>query len=112
MKSRVIFVYLLLAGLVLPLFFTFYSVSAYSDNEKGHDLDDIHHAVKSGEIKPLGELLNQVREQFNGEVIEIEIEREFGVWVYEFELISSSGRLLEIYVNASTGEILRVDNEE
>ena len=38
----------------------------------------------------------------------IEIERKNGRWIYELTVVDARGRIQEVYVNASTGEIERV----
>ena len=40
-----------------------------------------------------------------------ELEREYGKWLYELKIIEPSGRLLELYVDAETGEILKVEED-
>ena len=64
-------------------------------------------ARKSGEIRPLTEILEKVRPQFSGEIIKIEIEREDGRWVYEFKILRTNGSRTDIYVDGKTGKIIR-----
>ncbi|MCC2096165.1 MAG: PepSY domain-containing protein [Hyphomicrobiales bacterium] len=64
-------------------------------------------ARKSGEIRPLAEILEKVRPQLSGEIIKIEIEREDGRWVYEFKILRTNGSRTDIYVDGKTGKIIR-----
>lgn len=75
-----------------------------SDDHAEHD--DVRHAVESGEIRPLSDVLRIVGPQLNGEVVGIEIEREEGQWIYELRVASASGRLLEVYVDAASAKII------
>ncbi len=68
-------------------------------------------AVERGEAAPLADILQAVAKRYPGEVVEIEFEREGGRWVYEVKLIDTKGRLLELYVDAKTKEILKVEGE-
>jgi uncharacterized membrane protein YkoI len=69
------------------------------------DQDAVRRAVEAGEIRPLTEILNGVRSKLPGEIVGVKAERENGRWFYEFRLVDSRGRLLEVYVDARSGEI-------
>ena len=60
---------------------------------------------------PIAKLLERLKTQVPGEVVGIEFEREHGRWVYEFKVIDSKGRLLEVYVDAHTGEVLSMEED-
>lgn len=76
-----------------------------------HSHDRAHRARARGEIRPLEDILPAVRARYPGELAEIELEREHGVWVYEIKVIDPAGRLLEIEVDARTGGIIEVEGE-
>jgi uncharacterized membrane protein YkoI len=69
------------------------------------DQDEIRHAVESGEIRPLADLLAIVRSKLPGEITGVEIERKNGHWVYEFHVVDGKGRLIDVHVDARTGDI-------
>jgi uncharacterized membrane protein YkoI len=73
----------------------------------GRDHDVARQAVERGEIKPLAEILQVVRDRFPGEIASVKIERERGRLSYEFRIVGARGRLLEVHVDAATGEIDR-----
>lgn len=70
------------------------------------DHDRARAAVAAGHRLPLSEILRQVEARFGGRVLEIELEHEDGVLVYEIELLDDNGRVLELEVDAVTGAIL------
>jgi uncharacterized membrane protein YkoI len=72
------------------------------------DHDDARRAVEAGEIRPLAEILDAVRDRLPGEIVRVKIEREKGHWVYEFRVIDGKGQLFEVYVDARDGAISRV----
>jgi uncharacterized membrane protein YkoI len=71
--------------------------------------DAVRQAVQQGEIRPLTEILDAVRDQLPGDVIGVEIDRkEEGRWLYELRVLNAQGRLYEVYVDAHTGAIDRI----
>ena len=48
--------------------------------------------LSEGRIKPLSEILNSVKRQIPGKMIEVELELEDGKYVYEFKLLRPDGR--------------------
>ncbi|MDI9848796.1 PepSY domain-containing protein [Rhodoblastus sp. 17X3] len=74
-------------------------------DESRSDQDEAREAVERGAIRPLEEILAKLRERFPGEIVKIKLEREHGIWVYEFRLLEPQGRLREITVDAATGAV-------
>lgn len=82
-----------------------FAAAARADDDRDHDV--ARRAVERGEIKSLAEILQAVRDKLPGEVTSVKLERERGRLVYEFRVVGARGRLLEVYVDAATGEIGR-----
>ncbi|PWS35885.1 hypothetical protein DFH01_20165 [Falsiroseomonas bella] len=78
---------------------------ARADDRRDHER--ARAALAAGEIRPLAELLAEVERRYVGRVIETELEREDGRWIYEFKLLPSSGRVVELRLDAATGALLR-----
>jgi len=66
----------------------------------------------TGEILSLESILKNIRPTFPGRILEIELENEEGEIVYEFEILGDDGIVREIYVNAKTGKLLSVKEED
>jgi uncharacterized membrane protein YkoI len=66
-------------------------------------------AFQRGEVRPLSEVLAVARGKFPGEVVKVELEREDGIWVYEIKILTASGRVRELEINAKTLAILKVE---
>ncbi|MDX2101751.1 MAG: peptidase [Alphaproteobacteria bacterium] len=64
-------------------------------------------ALAVGDIRPLATLLIEVERQYHGVVLDAELERKDGRWVYELHLLPSSGRVFELILDARTGAVLR-----
>jgi uncharacterized membrane protein YkoI len=77
-------------------------------DKREHDHDAIRTAVERGEVRPLAEIVPAVRGKLPGEIVGVKAERKENHWVYEFRVVDGKGRLFEAYVDARTGEILRL----
>jgi uncharacterized membrane protein YkoI len=75
--------------------------------------DDDHEraraAVQRGDILPLDEIMRRIPLAPDERLLEVEIEREDGAWIYEIELLSASGRVREIEVDAADGRLIEDD---
>jgi uncharacterized membrane protein YkoI len=76
------------------------------------DYQRAREALERGEVLPLGEILAIVERQIDARVIEVEFEQEDGEYIYEFELITPDGRLLEARADAVSGAILSVEEDD
>jgi uncharacterized membrane protein YkoI len=76
------------------------------------DMTRAREALERGEVLPLAGILAKVEQEIDARVIEVEFEQgEGGAYVYEFELITQDGRLLEAVADAVTGEILSLGED-
>lgn len=85
---------------------------ASGEYENKHDHERARRALECGEVMPLTDVLAAVRPHISGRLIETEFERKGRLWVYELTYIDSGGHLLEIYVDARTGQILKSEGDE
>ena len=92
------------ALLLLPALFLA-APAAHADDRRDHER--ARAALAAGEIRPLAELLAEIERRYVGTVIETELERDDGRWVYEFKLLPPSGRVFEIKIDAATGALIR-----
>lgn len=69
--------------------------------------DRAREALRAGEIRPLAEVLSAVKRDFAGEVVEVELERERGRWVYEVKLLTEQGGILKLDYDARAATLLR-----
>lgn len=89
---------LLPALLALPL-------SAMARSEA--DQDRARAALQAGEILPLTNILARLAQTQPGQVLEVELERKGGRWLYEIKLLQPGGGLRKLEVDAQSGEVLR-----
>lgn len=74
-------------------------------------LNELQKGVQNKTLLPLSVLKAIVLARVGGSIIEIETKQKSGRWQYEFKVINRSGRLVEVYLDARTGRITRVEND-
>ena len=94
---------LVAAGLVLA------TTSGTRADDDDHDF--AKRALEQGRALPLADIIAKVSRQVPGKVIEVELEDEDGSLVYDL-ILSPQGRLQEIEVNAATGKILKIEDDD
>lgn len=77
----------------------------------GDDHEDARRAVRDGRAKPLAEILPGIESRIGGRVLEVEFEREDGRYFYEFKMVTPSGRLLEVMVDAASGRVVEIEDD-
>lgn len=78
-------------------------LSADDDHERARE------AVRSGRALPLSAVLAAVERDFAGQVLDVELDDEDGVLIYEIELLGPGGRKLELEYDAATGRLLSAE---
>ena len=71
------------------------------------DQDRARAALQAGEILPLTTILTRLAQTQQGQVLEVELERKDGRWLYEIKLLQPGGGLLRLELDARSGEVLR-----
>jgi uncharacterized membrane protein YkoI len=114
-RRRVLFV---LAASLLPLA-SFSGIAVSDDKKKRHrreitkevevHQDEVRDALKRNQIRPMSEVLAVAERVMPGQMIGVKVLRLDGTLVYEFKIINEMGRLREVYVDAVTLEIVKVE---
>jgi uncharacterized membrane protein YkoI len=76
------------------------------------DINEIRNLRRSGQLVSLESLIVQVRNDYPGEIIEIELDDEDDGYIYEVEIIGEDGSEPELKIDASTGEVLKADVDD
>ena len=84
------------------------AASAWADDEQ----DRARAALAAGEIQPFGAIEDSVTKHVPGDIIDVELDQDGSQWIYELKLRDSLGRVREVEVDATTGEILKIDAED
>jgi uncharacterized membrane protein YkoI len=65
-----------------------------------------------GDILPLEKIAERARAEKRGKLIDIELEQKKGIWVYEAEILDDAGRVWELKLDARTGELLKMEQDD
>lgn len=77
--------------------------------------DDDHIAAREalarGEILPLTRILTIAQRAVPGDIIEIELDRHSSGWRYKVKVLTSSGRVRKMRIDARTGAVIEVKDD-
>lgn len=85
--------------------------AAFAGGDSARDHDAARRALERGEVRPLAEILALVTRNMEGHVIEVEFETKDARHIYEFKLLTDGGKVIEVYVDAANGEIIKVKED-
>ncbi|MET0105382.1 MAG: PepSY domain-containing protein [Sedimenticola sp.] len=77
-----------------------------------YDHMQVRRLVEEGKIKSLQEILLKVGDGERVNILEVEMEREDGRYIYEIEMLDKDGRVWEMEIDAVTGETVEYHLED
>lgn len=80
------------------------------DDAADHNL--ARRLVAEGQIRALAVIVEEVKVQVPGEMLEVEFESENGIYKYELKILRPDGKIQEVEVDARTGTILKVEDDD
>ena len=90
------------------------AVSIAGDDDDAHDArehEEMRADLQRGEVLPLARILAIAQEKVPGDVIEVELESKRGALVYEIKVLTQSGRVREIKIDARNGTVLKIEDD-
>jgi uncharacterized membrane protein YkoI len=75
-----------------------------SDRE---EVDRVRAAVQAGQLLPLTQVLERLQRSHPGQVLEVELERDDGRWIYDVKLLQAGGRLLKLELDGRTAAVIK-----
>ena len=87
---------------------------AFAAQEGGRhgDHDDARRAVELRQALPLTRILEIAQDAVPGEIIEVELDREHDRLIYEVDILTQTGRLRQVEIDAQSGAVLEVEDED
>jgi uncharacterized membrane protein YkoI len=82
------------------------AVIVASPASAGDDHDLAMKARQRSEVIPLAQLLPKIEAAYGGRLLGIELHNSDQRYIYDLELITPDGRMIEIPVDAATGAVL------
>lgn len=98
------------AALVAALLLALAAGTAPAHDERDHDR--ARQALEAGEVLPLRTILERVEREHPGQVLEVELERDDGRWIYEIKLLRAGGAVSKLKVDAADGRVLEQRSRE
>jgi len=92
---------------VLAIIIVIGLVSEVGDTIASTGHDEARKLKELGEILPLEQIINKARQQYTGRILEVELEREDGRYIYELELLDDKGTVWELEFDAKSGELIK-----
>ena len=77
---------------------------SYAGGDLGHK--KARELFDAGKIVAVEPLILDARSRHSGRLLEIELEYEGGLYLYEIEMLDTGGRVMEFYYDAATGVFL------
>ncbi len=71
------------------------------------DHDKARRALESGQILPLQQILQKISKEYPAQVIEVELEQEKNIWIYEITQLAADGAITKLEVDAKSGIVLK-----
>jgi uncharacterized membrane protein YkoI len=71
------------------------------------DYEEVYRLRREGKILPLSAIIVRGQAIHRGQLLEAEIERSHGRYIYEIVIGGDDGRFYELYFDAATGELLK-----
>ena len=97
---------LLLTAALLPLILPSPLLADDSDHDRARE------ALEAGKILPLRTILTQLERDYPGQIIEVELEYDDDIWIYEIELLRNGGALVKMKIDATNGTLLGIKGRD
>ena len=84
---------------------------APSRADKKNEHNAVREALQRGEVLPLEKILAIAQQQVPGDVIEVELEDEKKLLVYEIKILTGTGRVREVKIDARNGKVIKIEDD-
>lgn len=106
----------MLLSLVLLLFIVLLSLLlamlAAQPVNSGESPETARKLSASGQILSLEKITKAAKTFKPGEILETELERKHGIYVYEVEILDEKGLVWELKLNAQTGKLIKMEQDD
>lgn len=76
------------------------------------DHEQIRRLKESGRIRSLESVLEEIRRDYPGRIIEIELDDDDGRYIYELEVVDEQGIVWDLEIDARTGKLLEKKQDD
>jgi len=97
-------------ALGLSLALSFADGAGARSRDRNDDQDLARQALQRGEVLPIARILELVAQHLPGDVIEVQLDERRGRLEYEIRVLTPSGRVRELVLDARTGAFVRFED--
>lgn len=76
------------------------------------DHDRARKALEAGEILPLRTIIDKLDDDYPGQILEVELERDDGQWIYEVKQVREKGVVIKLKLDARDGTLLGIKGRD
>lgn len=76
------------------------------------DSDRARLLKQQGNILPLEQIIDAAMAVKSGQILETELDEDDGRYVYELEILDENGHVWELELDATTAELIELENED
>jgi uncharacterized membrane protein YkoI len=80
--------------------------AADGEHRRDHDHDRAREALARGDILPLSTFLPALEARYGARLLEVELEQDYGRFVYQIQLITAEGKVIVADVDGATGLVI------
>ncbi len=63
-------------------------------------------AIRRGEIRPLRDVIQRVRQRSNSEILDVDLHQNANRWIYALRVLTPNGRVRDVFIDGRTLEVL------
>lgn len=98
--------------LAVPVLMAGALTSSFAFASRDLDQDEVLELVRKGQIRPLTELIALNPERFKGHLLDVEVEYDDDVLIYEIEILGEDGVVREFELDPVSGAVLKEEIED
>jgi uncharacterized membrane protein YkoI len=80
--------------------------------DRNNSAEAVREWVVEGKMLPFETIFQMNRQHLTGKILDLEVEKEDGLIIYEIEQLKDNGEVSEIYIDAVTGKFLKEEAED
>ena len=94
---------------VIPFFILLCTVQLV---RAGETQINVHELLKTGQILSLEKIRIFAKTYVAGEILETELERKHGIYIYEVEILDDNSQVWELKLDAKTGKLIKMEQDD
>lgn len=98
--------------ILLALMIVLCALSVLPQADSGESPANASRLSSKGEILSLEKISQKARSYKAGEILEVELEKKHGRYVYEIDILDAGSQVWELKLDAKTGQLLKMEQDD